>query len=103
MTKRHGRRAVRPLATGVMGPTATTTRHITIPIGPSISFAGFTSPIKVREKSPFEKCRPNVKIEITPDERRILLPCGLDRLETHLRLLGHGGLWHAAAAPEGRS
>ena len=29
MTKHHGRRAARLLATGVMGPTTTTTRRIT--------------------------------------------------------------------------
>jgi hypothetical protein len=74
MTKHHGRRAARPLATGVMGPTTTTTRRITIPmkVGPSIPFAGFASAIEVREKSPFEKRRRNVKIEITSDERRVL-------------------------------
>ena len=74
MTKHHGRRAARPLATGVMGPPTTTTRRIAIPmkIGPSIPFAGFASTIEVREKSPFEKCRPNVKIETTPNERRVL-------------------------------
>jgi hypothetical protein len=52
MTKHHGRRAARPLATGVMGPTTTTTRRVTIPmkVGPSIPFAGFASAIEVREK-----------------------------------------------------
>jgi hypothetical protein len=60
MTKHHSRRATRPLATGVMGPTTTTTRRVAIPmkVGQSIPFAGFASAIEVREKSPFEKCRP---------------------------------------------
>jgi hypothetical protein len=40
--------------------------------GPSIPFAGLASTIEVREKSPFERFRPNVKIETTPDERRVL-------------------------------
>jgi hypothetical protein len=73
MTKHHGRRASRSPATGVMGPN-TTTRRITIPtkIGPSIPFAGLASAIEVREKSPFKKYRPNVKIETTSDERRVL-------------------------------
>ena len=76
MTKHHGRRAARPLATGMMGPPTTTTRRIIIPmkIEPSIPFAGFASTIEVSEKSPFEKGRPNVKIETT-----------LDELKTHLR------------------
>jgi hypothetical protein len=74
MTKHHGRRVARPLATGVMGPTITTTRRIPIPmkIGPSTPFPGFASAIDVGEKSPLEKYRPNVTIETTPDERRVL-------------------------------
>ena len=74
MPKHHGRRAARPLATGVMGPPTTKTHRITIPmkVGPSIPFAGFASAIEVREKSHFEKYRASVKIETTPDERRVL-------------------------------
>jgi hypothetical protein len=74
MTKHDGPRAARHLATGVMGPATTTTHRITIPVkvGPSTPFPGFASAIEVREKSPFEKYRPNVKIETTPDERRVL-------------------------------
>jgi hypothetical protein len=74
MTKHHGRRAARPLATGVIGPPTTKTHRITIPIkvGPSIPFAGFASATEVRETSPFEKYRRNVKIETTLDERRVL-------------------------------
>jgi hypothetical protein len=74
MTKHHGRRVARPLATGVIGPTTTKTHRITIPmkVGPSIPFAGFASAIEVREKSHFEKYRASVKIETTPDERRVL-------------------------------
>jgi hypothetical protein len=66
MPKHHGRRAARPLATGVMGPPTTKTHRITIPmkVGPSIPFAGFASAIEVREKSHF--------VETTPDERRVL-------------------------------
>jgi hypothetical protein len=69
MTKHHGRRVAR-----VMGPTITTTRRITIPmkIGPSTPFPGFASATEVGENSPLEKYRFNVKIELTPDERRIL-------------------------------
>ena len=69
MTKHHGRRVAR-----VMGPTITTTRRITIPmkIGPSAPFSGFASATEVGENSPLEKYRSNVKIEPTPDERRIL-------------------------------
>jgi len=69
MTKHHGRRVAR-----VMGPTITTTRRITIPmkIGPSTPFPGFASATEVGENSPLEKYRSNVKIEPTPDERRIL-------------------------------
>ena len=50
-----------PLATGVMGPTTTTTRHVTIPmkVGPSIPFAGFASAIEgLGEKSPCEGTGP---------------------------------------------
>jgi hypothetical protein len=74
MPKHHGRRFARPLATGVMGPPTTKTHRITIPmkVGPSIPFAGFASAIEVREKSHFEKYRASVKIETTPDERRVL-------------------------------
>jgi hypothetical protein len=74
MTKHHGRRVARPLATGVIGPTTTKTHRITIPmkVGPSIPCAGFASAIEVREKSHFEKYRASVKIETTPDERRVL-------------------------------
>jgi hypothetical protein len=73
VTKHHGRRVSRPLAAGVMGPT-TTTRRITIPmsVGPSTPVPGFASAIEVRENSRFEKYRPNVKIETTPNERRVL-------------------------------
>jgi hypothetical protein len=64
MTKHHGRRAARPLA---MGPPPTATRRINNPmtLGPSSPFAGFTSPR-------FKNDQRNVKIEITPDERRVL-------------------------------
>jgi hypothetical protein len=67
MTKHDGPRAVRHLATGVMGPATTTTHRITIPVkvGPSTPFPG-PSPA---EKSRFEKFRPNVKIET---KRRVL-------------------------------
>jgi hypothetical protein len=41
-------------------------------IGPSTPFPGFASAIDVGEKSPLEKYRPNVTIETTPDERRVL-------------------------------
>jgi hypothetical protein len=40
--------------------------------GPSTPFPGFASAIEVGEKSLFEKYRPNVKIEPTPDECRVL-------------------------------
>jgi hypothetical protein len=105
MTKHHGRRAARPLATGVMGPTATTTRRITIPmkIGPSIPFAGRALAIEVGEKSSFEKFRPNVKIQTTPDERRVLHAAHLALTALRRTFEGHGGPWPAAAAPEGRS
>jgi len=55
-------------------PVTTTTRTYTakVKVGPSIPFPGFASAIVVRKKSPFEKCRPNVKIETTPNERRVL-------------------------------
>ena len=71
MTKHHGRRAARPLATGMVGPPPTT-RRMTNPmtLGPSSPFAGFTSPTD--EKSPFENDQRNANIEITPDERRVL-------------------------------
>jgi len=72
MTKNHGRRAARPLATGMMGPPPTATRGMNNPmtVGPSGPFAGFTSPTD--EKSPFENDQRNAKVEITPDERRVL-------------------------------
>jgi hypothetical protein len=41
-------------------------------VGPSIPFAGFASAIEVREKSPFEKCRPMSKSKPSPDERSVL-------------------------------
>jgi len=56
MTKHDGPRAARHLATGVMGPASST------------PFPGPSS----AEKSRFQKYRPNVKIETSPDERRVL-------------------------------
>jgi hypothetical protein len=71
MTKNHGRRAARPLATGMMGPPPKATRRINrMTLGPSSPFAGFTSPTD--EKSPFENDQRNANIEITPDERGVL-------------------------------
>jgi hypothetical protein len=92
MTKHRGRRAARPLATGVMGPPTTTTRRIIIPmkVGPSIPFADFASTIEVGEE-----CRPNVKIETTQDERRVLhaahvASIALRRTFDHWVTVGHG-------------
>ena len=56
MITHDGPRAARHLATGVMGPASSTPF-----LGPSSA-----------EKSRFEKYRPNVKIETSPDERRFL-------------------------------
>ena len=72
MTKHQGRRAARPLTTGMIGPPTTKTHRITIPmkVGPSIPLAGFAS--EVGKKSSFEKYQACVEIETTPDERRVL-------------------------------
>jgi hypothetical protein len=96
MTKHHGRRVARPLATGVMGPTPTI-RRITIPmkIGPSTPFPGFASAIEVGEESHLEKYRPNFKVEPTPDERRVLhaahvASIALTRTFDHWATVGRG-------------
>jgi hypothetical protein len=47
--------------------TTTRTYSAKVKVGPSIPFPGFASAIEVRGKSPFEKYRPNVKIETSPD------------------------------------
>jgi hypothetical protein len=62
------------ISTRVMTVSTVSGRRITIPmkVGPSTPFPGFASAIEVRENSRFEKYRPNVKIETTPDERRVL-------------------------------
>jgi hypothetical protein len=69
-------------------PVTTTTRTAKVKVGPSIPFPGFASAIVVRKKSPFEKCRPNVKIETTPDERRVLVAAHLALIA--LRQYGSG-------------
>ena len=72
MTK-LGRRAARPLATGVIAPPTTATRCIIIPMKlESSSFAGVAWQTDVGEKSRFEQDQPDVNIETTPDEHRVL-------------------------------
>jgi hypothetical protein len=65
MPKHHGRRAARPLATGVMGPPTTKTHRITIPmkVGPSIPFAGFASAIEVRKSRTLKSTGPVSKLK----------------------------------------
>jgi hypothetical protein len=93
MTKHLRRRAASPLATGMIGPPTTKSHRITIPmkVGPSIPLAG----LEVGKKSPFEKYQPNVKIELTPDERHVLhaahvASIGLRRTFDHWITVGRG-------------
>lgn len=72
MTK-LGRRAARPLPTGVMAPPTTATRCIIIPMKlESSSLAGVAWQTAVGENSRFEQDQFDVNIETTPDERRVL-------------------------------
>jgi hypothetical protein len=72
MTK-LGRRAARPLATGVIAPPTTATRCIIIPMKlKSSSLAGVAWQTAVGENSRFEQDQPDVNIETTPDEHRVL-------------------------------
>jgi hypothetical protein len=52
--------SLRPLATGVMGPTTTTTRRVTIPmkVGPSIPFPGFASDRGLGKSRPLKSTGP---------------------------------------------
>ncbi len=74
MTRHHGRRAARPFAAGVISPSITATRCIILPmkLGPSSLFADATWPIDVGERSRFGKGQPDVEIETTLEEHRIL-------------------------------
>jgi hypothetical protein len=74
MTKNHRRRAARPLATGVIARSIMTTPCIILPmkLEPSSLFADAAWQIDVGEKSRFEQRQPDVEIEITPDEHRVL-------------------------------
>ncbi len=72
MTKHHGRRAARPLATGVIAPPTTAT-CIIIPMKlKSSSLAGVAWQTAVGENSRFEQDQPDVNIETNPDEHRVL-------------------------------
>ena len=72
MTNHHGRRVARPLATGVMGPTTTTTRRITIPtkIGPSIPFAGAATEAKPSPYAKLQQANAELQIELHEVKRR---------------------------------
>jgi len=74
MTRNYRRRAARPLATGVIARSIMTTPCIILPmkLEPSSLFADAAWQIDVREKSRFEQRQPDVEIEITPDEHRVL-------------------------------
>ena len=71
---RHHRRAARSFATGVFAPSIMTTRCIILPmrLGPSSLFADAAWQIDVGQKSRSEQRQPDVEIEITPDEHRVL-------------------------------
>jgi hypothetical protein len=74
MPKHYGRRAARPLATGATAPPTTAPRCIIIPmkLGSGDSFADARWQTDVGENSRFEQDKPEVKIENTADEHRVL-------------------------------
>jgi hypothetical protein len=72
MTK-LGRRAARPLASGVIAPPTTATRCIIIPMKlKSSSLASIAWQTAVGENSRVEQDQPDVNTETTPDEHRVL-------------------------------